>query len=60
MTIPFKTIRARAEKRKGGAKALHKLLPAEAGPEGARKTRRRPRAGRDDQAGVFAPASPGA
>src|SRR5438552_18177507 len=27
MTIPFKTIRARAEKRKGGAKALSKLLP---------------------------------
>jgi 3-methyladenine DNA glycosylase Tag len=27
MTIPFKTIRARAEKRKGGAKALEKLLP---------------------------------
>jgi hypothetical protein len=27
MTIPFKTIRARAEKRKGGPKALAKLLP---------------------------------
>ena len=27
MTIPFKTIRARAEKRKGGPKALNKLLP---------------------------------
>ena len=27
-TIPFKTIRARAEKRKGGPKALEKLLPA--------------------------------
>jgi len=26
--IPFKTIRARAEKRKGGPKALAKLLPA--------------------------------
>ena len=25
--IPFKTIRARAEKRKGGPKALKKLLP---------------------------------
>ena len=25
--IPFKTIRARAEKRKGGAKQLDKLLP---------------------------------
>jgi len=27
-SIPFKTIRARAEKRKGGPKALEKLLPA--------------------------------
>ncbi|HET7889385.1 MAG TPA: 3-methyladenine DNA glycosylase, partial [Bradyrhizobium sp.] len=27
-TIPFKAIRARAEKRKGGAAALEKLLPA--------------------------------
>ena len=27
MTIPFKTIRTRAEKRKGGPKALNKLLP---------------------------------
>ena len=27
MTIPFKTIRSRAEKRKGGPKALEKLLP---------------------------------
>src|SRR5882757_6899971 len=27
MTIPFKTIRARAEKRKGGPKGLEKLLP---------------------------------
>jgi 3-methyladenine DNA glycosylase Tag len=27
-TIPFKTIRARAEKRKGGAKELEKLLPS--------------------------------
>jgi len=27
-TIPFKTIRARAEKRKGGAKGLEKLLPS--------------------------------
>ncbi|HJP69927.1 MAG TPA: DNA-3-methyladenine glycosylase I [Sphingomicrobium sp.] len=27
MTLPFKTIRARAEKRKGGAKALNRLLP---------------------------------
>ena len=26
--IPFKTIRARAEKRKGGPKGLAKLLPA--------------------------------
>ena len=28
--IPFKTIRARAEKRKGGPKALAKLLPEKA------------------------------
>jgi 3-methyladenine DNA glycosylase Tag len=28
MAVPFKTIRARAEKRKGGAKALQALLPA--------------------------------
>ncbi len=27
-TVPFKTIRARAEKRKGGAKELEKLLPS--------------------------------
>ncbi|SHK38383.1 hypothetical protein SAMN05444159_3123 [Bradyrhizobium lablabi] len=27
MSIPFKTIRSRAEKRKGGAKALQALLP---------------------------------
>ena len=31
--IPFKTIRARAEKRKGGAKALAKLLPPKPDPE---------------------------
>ena len=30
--IPFKTIRARAEKRKGGAKALAKLLPPKPDP----------------------------
>ena len=33
MTIPFKTIRARAEKRKGGAKALKKLLPPKPDPK---------------------------
>ncbi|MBN8987878.1 MAG: DNA-3-methyladenine glycosylase I [Rhizobiales bacterium] len=33
MTIPFKTIRARAEKRKGGPKALQKLLPPRPDPK---------------------------
>jgi 3-methyladenine DNA glycosylase Tag len=33
MTIPFKTIRARAEKRKGGPKALSKLLPPKPDPK---------------------------
>jgi 3-methyladenine DNA glycosylase Tag len=33
MTIPFKTIRARAEKRKGGANALQKLLPETLDPK---------------------------
>lgn len=33
MTISFKTIRARAEKRKGGAKALNKLLPPKPDPK---------------------------
>ena len=33
MTIPFKTIRARAEKRKGGPKALSRLLPAKPDPK---------------------------
>lgn len=33
MTIPFKTIRARAEKRKGGAKALNRLLPPKPDPK---------------------------
>ena len=37
MTIPFKTIRARAEKRKGGAKALAKLLPAAPNPKALAK-----------------------
>ena len=37
MTIPFKTIRARAEKRKGGAKALSKLLPAKPDPKALAK-----------------------
>jgi hypothetical protein len=59
MTIPFKNIRAHAEKRKGGAKALQKLLPQQADPKALAKlgddrvlaemTRR-----------VFAPALPGA
>ena len=33
MTIPFKTIRARAEKRKGGPKNLSKLLPPKPDPK---------------------------
>jgi 3-methyladenine DNA glycosylase Tag len=33
MTIPFKTIRSRAEKRKGGAKALQALLPEKPEPK---------------------------
>jgi 3-methyladenine DNA glycosylase Tag len=33
MTVPFKTIRARAEKRKGGAAALNKLLPPKPDPK---------------------------
>jgi 3-methyladenine DNA glycosylase Tag len=37
MTIPFKTIRARAEKRKGGAKALEKLLPPKPEPKALAK-----------------------
>jgi len=37
MTIPFKTIRARAEKRKGGAKALSKLLPPKPEPKALAK-----------------------
>ena len=37
MTIPFKTIRARAEKRKGGAKALAKLLPPKPDPKALAK-----------------------
>jgi 3-methyladenine DNA glycosylase Tag len=35
----FKTIRARAEKRKGGAEALARLLPPRADPEALRKLR---------------------
>jgi 3-methyladenine DNA glycosylase Tag len=35
--IPFKTIRARAEKRKGGAERLNQLLPARPKPETLRK-----------------------
>ena len=37
MTIPFKTIRARAEKRKGGPKALNKLLPTKPDPKALAK-----------------------
>jgi 3-methyladenine DNA glycosylase Tag len=37
MTIPFRTIRARAEKRKGGAKALQKLLPETPDPKALTK-----------------------
>ena len=37
MTIPFKTIRARAEKRKGGPKALQKLLPPKPDPKALAK-----------------------
>ena len=50
MAMAFKTIRARAEKRKGGPKALKKLLPPKSRREAARQARRRPRAGRDDEA----------
>jgi 3-methyladenine DNA glycosylase Tag len=35
--IPFKTIRARAEKRKGGAKALSRLLPSAPNPKALAK-----------------------
>lgn len=37
MTTPFKTIRARAEKRKGGAKALDRLLPPRPDPKALAK-----------------------
>ena len=37
--IPFKTIRARAEKRKGGAKALSRLLPPKPDPKTLAKLR---------------------
>lgn len=39
MTVPFKTIRARAEKRKGGASALNKLLPPRPDPKALAKLR---------------------
>ena len=39
MTVPFKTIRARAEKRKGGPKALSKLLPPKPDPKALAKLR---------------------
>ena len=58
--IPFKTIRARAEKRKGGAKALAKAAAAQAEYEGAGQTRRRSHSGGDDASGCFPPALPGA
>lgn len=35
--VPFKTIRARAEKRKGGAEALRRLLPEKPDPEALEK-----------------------
>ena len=50
---PFKTIRARAEKRKGGAEALARLLPPKPDPEALRKVRRRPRSRRNEQTGVL-------
>jgi 3-methyladenine DNA glycosylase Tag len=37
MSIPFKTIRARAEKRKGGPKALNQLLPPKLDPKALAK-----------------------
>jgi 3-methyladenine DNA glycosylase Tag len=37
MTMPFRTIRARAEKRKGGAKALNRLLPPKPDPKALAK-----------------------
>ena len=46
----FKTIRARAAKRKGGEAALAALLPKIAGPEGPGQAGRRPGAGRDGEA----------
>src|SRR5207302_10228352 len=39
MTTPFKTIRARAEKRKGGPKAISKLLPPTPDPKALAKLR---------------------
>jgi 3-methyladenine DNA glycosylase Tag len=39
MTVPFKTIRARAEKRKGGPKVLAKLLPPKPDPKVLTKLR---------------------
>ena len=39
MPTSFKTIRARAEKRKGGAKMLQKLLPAKPEPKALAQTR---------------------
>src|SRR6266849_3949889 len=39
VTVSFKTIRARAEKRKGGAKAISKLLPPKPDPKALAKLR---------------------
>ena len=46
----FKTIRARAAKRKGGEAALDEPAAQGREPQGAGQARRRPRAGRDGQA----------
>jgi hypothetical protein len=57
--IAFETIRARAEKRKGGAEALARLLPPKPDPKALLKLR-------DDRvlaemtSACFQPASPGA
>ena len=51
--ISFKTIRARAEQRKGGPAALDRLLPPKPDFSGARSAQGRPRAGGNDEAGVF-------
>ena len=60
MTIPFKTIRTRAEKRKGGPKALSKLLPPKPDPKALAKLSDDRILAEMSQAGVLAPALPGA